>query len=73
MQKYEKSKWISLQKLPATICVRKGEKTHFRAHDLFWPKIVFGPKQRKPGKTIKIVVSAEIAKTKNDTFFGNFF
>ena len=27
------------QKLPDTICVRKGEKkAHFRAHYLFWPK-----------------------------------
>ena len=25
------------QKLPDTICVSKGEKTHFRAHYLFWP------------------------------------
>ena len=29
-----------LQKLPDTICVRKGEKNaHFRAHYLFWAKI----------------------------------
>ena len=49
------------KKLPDTICVRKGEKdAHFRAHYLFWPKMFFGPKQWKPGKTIKIVVSAEI-------------
>ena len=28
-----------LQKLPDTICDRKGEKNaHFRAHYLFWPK-----------------------------------
>ena len=41
---------------------REGRKnTHFRAHDLFWPKI-FGPKQWKPGKTIEIVVSAEVAQ-----------
>ena len=51
-----------LQKLPDTICVGKGEKTHFRAHNLFWPKTFFGPKQCKPGKTIKIVVSAEIGQ-----------
>ena len=52
-----------LQKLADTICVRKGEKNaHFRAHYLFWPKIFFGPKQCKAGKTIKIVVSAEIAQ-----------
>ena len=31
-------------------------------------KIFFGPKQCKPGKTIKIVVSAEIAQNQNDTF-----
>ena len=41
---------------------QEGRKTHFRAHYLFWPKNVFGPKQCKPGKTIKIVVSAEIAQ-----------
>ena len=52
-----------LQKLADPICVRKGEKNaHFRAHYLFWPKKFFGPKQCKPGKTIKIVVSAEIAQ-----------
>ena len=28
----------------------------------FLAKNFFGPKQRKPGKTIKIVVSAEIAQ-----------
>ena len=32
-------------------------------------KIFLGPKQCKSGNTIKIVVSAEIAQTKNDTFF----
>ena len=32
-------KGFFLQKLPDTICVRKGEKNaHFRAHYLFWPK-----------------------------------
>ena len=56
-------KWIFLQKLADTICVRKGERNaHFRAHYLFWPKTFFGPKQCKPWKTIKIVVSAEIAQ-----------
>ena len=55
-------KWI-FGKNWVTLFVRKGEKTaHFRAHYLFWPKIFFGPKQCKPGKTIKIVVSAEIAQ-----------
>ena len=64
IQKYEKSeKRIFLQKLPDTICVRKGEKNaHFRAHYLFWPKFFFGPKQCKAGKTIKIVVSADIGQ-----------
>ena len=33
-------------------------------------KIFFGPKQCKAGNTIKIGVSAEIAKNKNDTFLG---
>ena len=32
-------------------------------------KKFFGPKQCKPGKTIKIGVSAEIAQKQNDTFF----
>ena len=31
----------------------REKKTHFRALDLFWPKILGGPKQWKPGKTIK--------------------
>ena len=64
MQRCEKSKKKDfLQKLADTICVRKGEKdAHFRAHYLFWPKNFLGPKQCKPGKTIKIVVSAEIAQ-----------
>ena len=56
-------KRIFLQKLPDTVCVRKGEKNaHFRAHYLFWPKFFFGPKQCKAGKTIKIVVSADIGQ-----------
>ena len=41
------------QKLPDTICVRKEENAHFRAHDLLWPNNVWGPKQSKPGKTLK--------------------
>ena len=58
-----KKKMDFLQKLVDTIYVRKGEKNaHFCAHYLFWPKILFGPKQCKPGKTIKIVVSADIAQ-----------
>ena len=51
-----------LQKLPDTICVRKGEKSAFSctlsvlAKKLFWSKTV------KARKTIKIVVSAEIVQ-----------
>ena len=50
----------------------REKNAHFRAHYLFWPKLFFGPKQCKAGSTIKIGVSAEIAKKKkqNDTFFG---
>ena len=53
------------------LCQEGTKNVHFRAHYLFWPKIFFGPKQCKAGITIKIGVSAEIAKkSKNDTFFG---
>ena len=64
-------KGFFLQKLTDTICVRKGAKNaHFRCNYLFWPNFFFGPKQCKAGNTIKIGVSAEIAKnSKNDTFF----
>ena len=47
----------------------REKNAHFRAHYLFWPKIFFGPKQCKPGKTIKIVVSAEIAPNQKWHFF----
>ena len=47
----------------------RERKTHFRAHYLFWPKIFFGPKQCKPGKTIKIVVSAESGQNQKWHFF----
>ena len=50
------------QKLPDTICVRKGEKTRIFVHTICFGQHFFGPKQCKPGKTIKIVVSAEIAQ-----------
>ena len=47
MQKCEKSKKMDfLQKLPDTICVRKGEKTRIFVHTIcfgqkfFWPKTV---------------------------------
>ena len=58
------------QKLPDTICVRKGEKTRIFVATICFGQIFFGPKQCKAGNTIKIGVSAEIAKkNKNDTFF----
>ena len=52
-----------LQTLPDTICVRKGEKTPIFVHAICLDqKKPFGPEQCKPGNTIKIVVSAEIAQ-----------
>ena len=57
------------QKLIETIRVRKGgEKRSFSCTLSVLAKKFFGPKQSKPGKTIKIVVSAEIAQNQNDTF-----
>ena len=63
IQKCEKAKKWIFSKNCLTLFVSGREKNaHFRAHYLFWPKFFFGPKQCKPGKTIKIVVSAEIAQ-----------
>ena len=64
IQECEKSKMdFILQTLPDTTCVRKGDKTRTFVHTIcFGPKNIFGPKQCKPGNTIKIVVSAEIAQ-----------
>ena len=64
MQKCEKSKIMDiLQKLPDTICVRKGEKKRaFSCTLSVLAQNFLGPKQCKPGKTIKIVVSAEIGQ-----------
>ena len=42
-------------------------------HYLFWPKPFFGPKQCKPGHTIKIVISAEIAQNQNCAFLKTLF
>ena len=61
-------KWIFSKNCLTLFVSGREENAHFRAHYLFWPKKFFGPKQCKPGKTIKIVVSTEIAQTKNDTF-----
>ena len=64
MQKCEKSKKMDFFKNWLTLFVwgREKKSAHFGAHYLFWPKTFLGPKQCKPGKTIKIVVSAEIAQ-----------
>ena len=48
--------------IPDTICVRKGEKTRIFVHTICFGKILFGPKRCKAGKTIKIVVSADIGQ-----------
>ena len=61
--KMKNKKTIFLQKLPDTICVRKGEqKRAFSCTLSALAKNIFGPKQCKAGKTMKIVVSAEIAQ-----------
>ena len=61
-----------LQKLPDTTCVRKGEKRAFSCTlSVLAKNFFFGPKQCRPGNTIKIVVSAEIAQNKKLLpFFG---
>ena len=70
IQKWEKSKNGFLAKIVWHYLCQKGRKnTHFRAHYLFWPKIL-GTKTVKTRKIINIVVSAEeIAQPKNDTLF----
>ena len=64
MQKCEKSKKGILSKNCLTLFVsgRETKNAHFRCNYLFWPKFFFGPKQCKAENTIKIGVSAEIAK-----------
>ena len=63
IQKCEKAKKNELLAKIAWhyLCQEGRKNAHFRAHYLFWPNF-FGPKQCKSGKTIKIVVSAEIAQ-----------
>ena len=69
IQKWEKWKTCILSKNCLTLFVSGREKNaHFRAHYLFWPKC-FGPKQSKPGKTVKKWFQRKLPKTKNDTFF----
>ena len=60
--KNDKMKKMNFQKLHDTICVRKGEKRAFSCTLSVLAKEYFGPKQLKPGKTMKIVISAEIAQ-----------
>ena len=69
IQKCEKSKKWILAKIAWHYLCQEGRKTRIFVHTIcFGPKF-FGPKQCKPGNTIKIVVSVKLPKTKNDTFF----
>ena len=62
IQKCEKSKkWIFSKNFLTLFVSGREKKRAFSWHYLFWPKF-FGPKQCKPGNTIKIGVSAEIAQ-----------
>ena len=63
IQKWEKwKKWI-LNKNCLTLFVSGREKNaHFRAHYLFWRKFSWDQNSENQKKTIKIVVSAEIAQ-----------
>ena len=73
MQKCEKSKKMDfLQKLADTICDRKGEKKRaFSCTLSVLAKKFFGPKQCKPGKTIKNSgFSGNCPKAKMTPFFG---
>ena len=55
--------WIfSKNCLTLFVSGRETKNAHFRCNYLFWPKFFFGPKQCKAENTIKIGVSAEIAK-----------
>ena len=63
IQKCEKSKkWIFSKNCLTLFVSGREKKAHFRCNYLFWPKFLFGPKQCKAGNTIKIGVSADIAK-----------
>ena len=67
----KQKKWIfSKNCLTLFVSGRETKNAHFRAHYLFWPTFFFGPKQCKAENTTKIGVSADIAKNKYDTFFG---
>ena len=60
--KKQKNGFFSKNWLTLFVSGTGDRNAHFRAHYLFWPKCFLGPKQCKPGNTIKIVVSAEIAQ-----------
>ena len=71
IQKCEKSKKWIFSKNCLTLCVSgRGKNAHFRAHYLFWPKDFLGPKQCKPGNTIKYSgFSGDCPKPKMTPFF----
>ena len=63
-------KWIFSKNCLTLFVSGREKKRAFSCTLSVLAKIFFGPKQRKAGNTIIIGVSAEIAKSKNDTFFG---
>ena len=54
-------KWI-LAKIDWHYLCQEGRKTRIFVHTICFVQFFFGPEQCKPGNTIKIVVSAEIAQ-----------
>ena len=71
IQKCEKSKNVFFAKIAWHNLCQEGRKNAHFVHTICFGQIFFGPKQCKAGNTIKIGVSAEIAKkNKNDTFLG---
>ena len=73
IQKCEKSKKIDFfsKNCLTRFVSGREKKTAFSCTLSVLAKFFFGPKQCKAGNTIKLGVSAEIAKkSKNDTFFG---
>ena len=63
IQKYEKSKKMDFCKTCLTLLVSGREKKRIFVHTICFGQTIFwDQKQCKPGKTIKIVVSAEIAQ-----------
>ena len=66
IQKWEK--WV-LAKFAWHYVCQEGRKTRIFVHTVYFGQTFFWPKQWKPGKTIKIVVSAEIAQNQKMTPF----